>query len=360
MSGEAIGFAAAGVAILCFGSNFVPIKKFETGDGVFFQWILCVTIWMAGLIVNCIRHFPPFQPIAMLGGFLWCTGNMLTVPIIKCIGLSLGMLVWGLTNLLAGWSSGTFGLFGLHEETVAKPVLNYLGVVFCCASLALYLFVKSDVAQETTAALAINTEEGHLLEGDESPRHHVTTTSAVVVVETSWVDRLTTFQKRVVGLVLSVVAGVFYGTNFDPPQYIMDNQVGAHYNEAHQWVPVSKNGLDYVFSHFSGILVTSTIYMLIYCIVKKNKPDVYPQVILPAVASGTLWAIADICWFVANSELSFVVAFPMITTGPGVIASLWGIFAFREFSGRRNFLFLGGAFTVTIVGVLLIALSRMS
>jgi len=32
--------------------------------------------------------------------------------------------------------------------------------------------------------------------------------------------------------------------------------------------------IDYVFAHFCGILTTSTLYFLIYCIFKKNKPDV--------------------------------------------------------------------------------------
>lgn len=37
----------------------------------------------------------------------------MVVPIVKMIGLSLGLLIWGATNLIMGWSSGTFGLFGL-------------------------------------------------------------------------------------------------------------------------------------------------------------------------------------------------------------------------------------------------------
>ena len=28
-----VGFICAGVAVIFFGSNFVPVKKFETGDG---------------------------------------------------------------------------------------------------------------------------------------------------------------------------------------------------------------------------------------------------------------------------------------------------------------------------------------
>jgi len=336
------GFIAAGAAILCFGSNFVPIKKFETGDGVFFQWILCVTIWMAGLIVNIVQDFPPFQPIAMLGGFLWCTGNMMVVPTVKCIGLSLGMLVWGLTNLLAGWGSGTFGLFGLKKETVERPIMNYIGVVICCASLGIYLFVKSEVSNEEkeTTAVLINEESQHLV-GET-----MQTTTVTIKTGGSWVDRLSTPQKKIVGISLSIIQGLFYGLNFDPPQYLIDHKMG------------SSNGMDYVFSHFTGILVTSSFYMLLYCIVKKNKPEVYPEVILPGFVSGVLWSAADICWFYANSHLSFVVAFPLITTGPGVIASLWGIFVFREIVGVRNYVILCSAFAVTVIGVVLIALSR--
>ena len=45
-----------------------------------------------------------------------------------------------------------------------------------------------------------------------------------------------------------------------------------------------------------------------------------------------MWAVADISWFIANSELNLVVAFPIIATGPGLVASLWGIFVFKVIS----------------------------
>lgn len=37
----AIGFTCSAVAVLLFGTNFVPVKKFDTGDGkqlYFFLW----------------------------------------------------------------------------------------------------------------------------------------------------------------------------------------------------------------------------------------------------------------------------------------------------------------------------------
>lgn len=70
------GYILLAVAVFCWGTNFVPVKKFDAGDGVFFQWIMCTAIWIAGLIVNVVRgHHAKFQPWAMLGGFLWATGE---------------------------------------------------------------------------------------------------------------------------------------------------------------------------------------------------------------------------------------------------------------------------------------------
>ena len=53
--GEGVGFLCAAVAVICFGSNFVPVKKYETGDGMFFQWVMCTCIWLAGFIVNIVQ-----------------------------------------------------------------------------------------------------------------------------------------------------------------------------------------------------------------------------------------------------------------------------------------------------------------
>jgi len=78
-------------------------------------------------------------------------------------------------------------------------------------------------------------------------------------------------------------------------------------------LPVSV-GMDYVFAHFTGILITSTVYMLIYSAAMKNKPRIYPQVILPGFVSGVMWAVGGIGWFVANDTLSQPVSFPIITS----------------------------------------------
>ncbi len=49
-----VGFWFVGVSVLCFGSNFLPVKYFPTGDGMFFQWLMCVGIWCVGLLTQLV------------------------------------------------------------------------------------------------------------------------------------------------------------------------------------------------------------------------------------------------------------------------------------------------------------------
>lgn len=70
-----VGYIGALIAILFFGSNFLPVKKFDTGDGLFYQWVMCIGIWIVGLVVNVIRLQPPFFLPVFYGGILWTTGE---------------------------------------------------------------------------------------------------------------------------------------------------------------------------------------------------------------------------------------------------------------------------------------------
>ncbi|XP_025917003.1 transmembrane protein 144 isoform X3 [Apteryx rowi] len=315
-----IGFTSSTVAVFLFGTNFVPVKKFDTGDGMFFQWIICASIWIVSLVINLIQNCPQFWPLAMVGGFAWATGNVTVVPIVKTIGLALGLLIWASFNLLTGWASSRFGWFGIDPEEVSRPILNYIGAGLSLLSAVIFFFVKTEV-QSSSASL----ESTPLLR--ESSINLSENNS-----DDSWVNRLSPARKRVVGCSLAVVAGILYGSSFVPVLYIKDHgrRNGTIYTGASQF------DLDYVFAHFSGIFLTSTIYFLIYCAVRKNKPDVYPQAILPGFVSGVLWAIANCCWFMANHYLSAVVSFPIITTGPGLVAAVWGVLVFKEIKMGRG------------------------
>ena len=74
-SGElAIGYASLFVSCAAFGFMFAPLKRLDSKDGVFVQWIQCSIVFMFGLVINVIRGLPTFNLVAAIGGFLYATG----------------------------------------------------------------------------------------------------------------------------------------------------------------------------------------------------------------------------------------------------------------------------------------------
>ena len=59
----------------------------------------------------------------------------------------------------------------------------------------------------------------------------------------------------------------------------------------------------------------------------------------------------------ANSCLGFSVSFPLITSGPGFLGAMIGIY-YGEIKGSRNFMVLGLAFTFTVAADICISLSH--
>jgi hypothetical protein len=51
---QPLGLGMAVLAIVLFGSNFVVTKKFPTGDGMFFQWVMCSAIFFVGFVVRAL------------------------------------------------------------------------------------------------------------------------------------------------------------------------------------------------------------------------------------------------------------------------------------------------------------------
>ena len=203
-------------------------KKYPTGDGMFFAWVMSAAILITGMIVQAVECYteqedgttrcPQFEPFAMLGGAVWATGNVLTVPIIKTLGLGMGICVWGSVNMIVGWAQGHFGLFGLHADVISSPGLNYAGVALTVCAIVCFLFIKptldapggkrrsgkgGDVEDEQGVDL-LGEEDGEDGEGGEGGAN----------AEASFLDRLPEGAKRIFGITLSVVAGSCYGLNF--------------------------------------------------------------------------------------------------------------------------------------------------
>ncbi|XP_017548875.2 transmembrane protein 144b isoform X1 [Pygocentrus nattereri] len=336
------GFLSCLVAVLLYGSNFVPVKKVNTGDGMFFQWISCAAIWVVGLVGDTLFRSSKAHPAAMLGGVIWATGNITSVPVVKCIGLGLGLLLWGASGLLIGWASSRFGLFGLDPEEVSKPVLNYCGAGLCLLSAVIFFFVKSDVQNPTSLeATPILIEERSL--------------SDIPLPSDSWVDTISPKTKRPLGCIIAVLSGFLSGSAFVPMLYIKHHAT----SNSSMFAGSSQNDLDYCFAQSSGIFIASTVYFTMYCAVMKNRPRIYPRAILPGFLTGIMWGVGTYCWLLANRLLGPVVTFPIVTAGYGLVAALWGIVVFKEVKGLGNVLLFVFASCVVLTGSLLTAFSKI-
>jgi hypothetical protein len=172
--------------------------------------------------------------------------------------------------------------------------MNYVGVAIAAMSAVFYIFVKSEV----TITAVEKPENGN----DEIRSKKMKITNFIMdsTPEKSFIDDLNPTLKRVIGIFFAVFSGVMYGLNYAPILYVIDN-----YEDA------STNSLDYLYSFCSGTLVTSVVFLLIYCVVKKNKPIVYGNVMLPGFTAGCIWGIANACFLIASTSLSQAVIFPI-------------------------------------------------
>ncbi|XP_058513473.1 transmembrane protein 144 isoform X3 [Ochotona princeps] len=235
----------------------------------------------------------------------------------------------------------------MEAQEVPRPLLNYVGAGLSVVSAFIFLFIKSEIPNNTCPMDVTPLMTEHVINSaqDSCPSDRGNT----------WVDKLSVAHHRLVGCSLAVISGILYGSTFVPILYIKDH---SKRNDS-VYAGASQYDLDYVFAHFTGIFLTSTVYFLAYCIIMKNSPKLHPAAVLPGFLSGVLWAVATCCWLLANHSLSAVVSFPIITAGPGLIAAMWGVFMFKEIQGLKNYLLLMLAFCVITTGALCTAFSKV-
>jgi multidrug transporter EmrE-like cation transporter len=309
MDSQLIAWLCTAIACLGFGCNFVPTKLTDIKDGQFFALWVTIGIFLVGLVQWFCKGCYEFEPIAMLGGALWATGNMMVPFIITNCGLGIGQLVWGSTNMLTGWATGAFGLlsaWGVKADVIANRPLNYVGVGLSIVALLIFTQMRPE---EKAAKVATKSPEDPQAE------------------QTDMAESLSGQQRSkggfAAGLIVALICGVFFGSNFDPPTVLQ--HTAGYPDEASK----------YVFSHFTGILALNSLGFLGYRLIAKEC-HMGRNVILPGLVAGILWGIAQVCWFTANSILSFSVAFPIIVGVPGIIAAINGIVLFGENREPRN------------------------
>ncbi len=257
---QLIGYSGLLLASVLWGANNLPVKHYETGNGMFFQFIVGIAIWSTGIVIHALRGFPKFQPFALLGGFFWSMGNLQTVPVIRCLGIGVGSLFSNIVGLIVGWLYARFGLFGVSKELPSRPILNYVGVTLAVASCVVLLFVRTEEQAVLDKSIKSKSVEG----------------------EADFFERMSQSSRRALGTGLSIFSGVMYGLAYMPVLWCQDNIENT-----------SRNQNDYAFAMSTGIFLSSGVYFCVYAMWTRNQPKVYPEVVLPSLAIGWIWGIAN-------------------------------------------------------------------
>uniref|UniRef100_A0A915DFW9 Transmembrane protein 144 n=1 Tax=Ditylenchus dipsaci TaxID=166011 RepID=A0A915DFW9_9BILA len=250
------GLLSCAFAVITFGSFFVPIKKYNPGDGIYVQWVMSVAILMVGFVIFAYEGFPKFYPVSMIGGALWTIGNAMTIPVIEVLGLPVLMLLGDLFNGVVCWATSYFGLF----------------VVVGCI---LVTFIEGDSQKVEDKA------------------------------GTAKFSKKST-KRRLIAILMALASGVFYGVEQTPIIAIQDNPqiFGAD---------TPQTSLPYLFGHFLGIFMVSSVIFVIYCFIKKNR------------------------LFYATNKLSLAITGPLIAMVPASIAALWSVFISKKSKELKTF-----------------------
>jgi len=371
---RALGYGSVAASVILYGVFAFPSKATATGDGVLFSLFMSSGIFLVGAIYHLIQcaatSCPSFTSLSALGGALWATSNLLTIPCCRLLGVGRTMIVWGCIEMLTGWMTARFGLFGLKPQVVTSNAMNYTGVVLGIISIIILSYAAPPSSDYKTTTLTDNknnnndnnseSEHQRLLQ-PRPPSLPVVITSknlegdtndASIFAENGYdcTARLSPSRKYQFGIILCIIAGILSGSMFTPVQFAID----------HAYPNASLRLSDHMFAHFTGILTAQIMYFLIYVITLRSKglpPWASSDIGLPGFASGVLWGLAAVAWFVANENLTLVIAFPLVTLGPGIVSMAIGAAFFGEVKEGTQAILLCAAIVFFGAAATLIGLS---
>uniref|UniRef100_A0A1I7X7P2 Transmembrane protein 144 n=1 Tax=Heterorhabditis bacteriophora TaxID=37862 RepID=A0A1I7X7P2_HETBA len=291
-----IGIISGIVSTVTFGSTYVPVRWFEAGDGLYFQWLMAIGQFMVGMVVLASSGWPPIYPVAMLGGVFFTLGNALTVYIMDGLGMAIGSLMWNTVTCVCGWAVSRFGLFGTPKMIPHDNIMNVIGVLIVCVGGCFFATIKHHPMKVRPAPWQFD-----------------------IILEDEKVEALQTnsskLGKRLLCLFLTVVVGAFYGNVLTPINYLItkSGETGMPADVA-----------PYFFSHCIGAVLTATIIFMFYSIYRKNRPFINPEITLPSLTSGIIYGIAMCTFFMANQHLGQG-KWDVIQLITGIIVTIIGI-----------------------------------
>lgn len=346
-----IGLVCATACSVFYGVQYVPCKKYNTYDGCVFQWFMACGIMLGGVLLEIVGllwlDWPSTDPQVLLYGvacgLIWGFANSLVIPLLHLTGLALGFTLYHIINLMTGYMTSRFGLFGMQQDSGKIPLLRDMGVVVLIISFIALCFVEPENEQKEISKKADAPTPDEIADetGSQTPPFRNKEKEYFSI----WIDNQKT--RRIVGIVLAVFAGIATGLNTMPFDLWKHNTPEGP----------RMSDIQFVFSQCLGVfLMSSMLYWLQASYATFRGKLVHHVPIRPAIIGGLLWVAGDITMLFAISGVGYAAGYTIGAVGPTLVASCISFFVYKEIKARRSRIYFASAFALQLAGVLMICL----
>ena len=135
-----IGFIAAFISMLGWGSYLVPMKRIRDYDPFYFQALMCVAIFASSSIIAFLYNSFIFSYLGILSGILWSSGNILSVQAVKSSGLSRSAPIWMGIGIFISFIWGIL----FFEEALASLIIGLAGISLLIVGISLVASTGED------------------------------------------------------------------------------------------------------------------------------------------------------------------------------------------------------------------------
>eukprot|EP00037_Helgoeca_nana_P016425 m.154574 g.154574 ORF g.154574 m.154574 type:complete len:371 (-) comp23517_c0_seq2:129-1241(-) len=338
-----LGFVLAAVSAVCNGS-FAALSKKYPSDPHVFNLQFCFGVLVSSMLAPAFYTFSGSEfgvtPFGIGAGLLLVLSTLFSFLAIPRVGLAIGQGVWGGVAILVSFLWGAIGPSEISNPLRSLPLsamaIGYLLFGIYGILLSARYSTTGGAGGTSNPTASDDETEALLAEGPESE-------TAVQLTE-GGSQRGGRFAA---GMVCAVLVGLFGGSILAPLAFVSDELSGIGF------LPSFGIG-----AFASGVLIDGT-YLVVH---RRTSPSlgVIVRTALPGMAAGLVWNAGNVCSILAMGSignLSYGVAYPIMQCAL-FVSGLWGIFYFKEVTGRvaigaffvSGFVLIGGAVILSIYG----------
>ncbi|KAL1508338.1 hypothetical protein AB1Y20_004448 [Prymnesium parvum] len=326
-----------GLAILAWGCYTVPMKAAAVAraslDPVVYQLYMAVGICASSLLLLlCPAVTPAWTSWALVAACFWVPASILTVPVVRYVGIAVGQGTWSGANALVSFAWGHL----YFRAGMQAPLLGTLGMALLLGGIVGISFAAAGCAGRASAPPSADTEGGlrePMLPPDAPALPSPPLRSAPLASSPS---------HRALGVVLALLAGTGAGTSH--AAFCMAPQTpfrdGVH-------------ALSFVVDYGIAVLAISSVFLAGRACLHGLPHFHAATCFFPAALSGVLWNAGFL-----GITLALIPEWGLSVGGPATqsclfVSGLWGVFVFREV--RYPKVFFAAAF-VLVLGVFMLSI----